>query len=57
MIQNTSETSETLERYTIPKLEATVQSIANNSNREGGQEKPLEDRDAVLALRDMGVIG
>lgn len=56
MIQNTSETSETLGRYTIPKLEATVEALNQNNQTPGDTNKveTLEDTDALRYLLNNG---
>ena len=54
MIQNTSETSETLGRYTIPKLEAIVEAIAKTNESSTNNKKVLEGQDALNFLINSG---
>jgi hypothetical protein len=53
MIENTSETRESLGRYTIPQLETMVEAISENNkspeDKTTGKER-LEDEDALRFL-------
>jgi hypothetical protein len=51
MIENTSETRESLGRYTIPQLEAMVEAISeNNKSPEENNGNVIEGLDAIKFL-------
>jgi hypothetical protein len=54
MIQNTSETRETIMRYTIPQIESIVKAISENSNVENTDSNTLEGADALKFLISNG---
>ena len=51
MISNTSETKESLLRYTIPELETMVDALSeNNGSKDGKNSKRMEGMDALKYL-------
>lgn len=57
MIQNTSETYETLQKYTIPRLEKMCEAMVdNNDYDEKGNGKSLEGAEAVDFFVNGGVL-
>jgi hypothetical protein len=57
MIQNTSETRESLMEYTIPQLESMVEAITENNKTENstsGTKDILEDKEALKYLINSG---
>lgn len=54
MIQNTSETRETLGRYTIPQLESMVEAIGKTNESSTNNKKVLEGQEALDFLINSG---